>query len=264
MRFVQIPLPPHLPKRWPKLYSARIAAVGTFAAHDLRSKYIKKNGSWGLLKKWLAHASNHKCWYCEAKSNRAPFDVDHFRPKLGITIDGVELAGHDGYYWLAYEWWNFRLSCQRCNRPEKNDGEILYGKANEFPIQNETQRCSLPADSLTRESPRLLDPCVEVDCQLLAHGIDGEVKPVASIGSWEYQRADYTIKRLGLNEWNTPESKRSQWQTLATLLSVVGNNANPAVTAELNKYLSRDHAYATFFRSAIGTHRDKAWVEALL
>jgi hypothetical protein len=105
---------------------------------------------------------------------------------------------------------------------------------------------------------------VQVDCELLAHGIDGEVKPVAQDGSWEYQRARYTIDRLGFNEWNTPEDKRSRWQTLATLLTVVGDTSNPSVIAEINKHLSYDHEYASFFRSAIGTHRDKAWVEALL
>ncbi len=104
MRFILIPLPPHLPERWPKIYSGRVKKVGAFATHDLRSTYIKNNSSWGLLKKWLANASGHKCWYCEAKCNRAPFDVDHFRPKLGITVDGTKLVGHTGYYWLAYEW----------------------------------------------------------------------------------------------------------------------------------------------------------------
>lgn len=264
MKFIIIPLPPALPSRWHKVYSARVAAVGALATQQLRSEYLKKNGSWGLLKSWLANSSGHKCWYCEAKSTRAPFDVDHFRPKLSVTVDGIKLAKHDGYYWLAYEWANFRLSCQRCNRPEKNDSDTLHGKASEFPIQDETHRCQLPAGSLTPEMPRLLDPCVQTDCELLAHGIDGEVKPMAPTGTWEYRRADYTIKRLGFNEWNIPESKRSLWQTLATLLAVVGNNANPAVIAELTKHISHDHEYSSFFRSAIGTHRDKAWVDALL
>lgn len=262
MRFILIPLPPHLPARWPKIYSGRITKVGSFATHDLRSAFIKKNGSWGLLKKWLANVSGQKCWYCEAKSARAPFDVDHFRPKLGITVDGIKLAGHDGYYWLAYEWWNFRLSCQRCNRPEKDDGDTLHGKANEFPIRDETQRCSQPAASLTTEVPRLLDPCVQADCELLAHGIDGEVKPVAPTGTWEYQRARYTIDRLGFNEWNTPEIKKNSWRLLDDLIRLAGNQ--PAVVTHLQEHLSTEHEYSSFFRSAIGTHRDKAWVEALL
>lgn len=264
MRFIFIQFPPHLPVRWNKVYIGRIAKVGALATHDLRSKYIKENTSWGLLKKWLANASGDKCWYCEAKCARAPFDVDHFRPKLGITVDRVKLTGHSGYYWLAYEWWNFRLSCQRCNRPEKDDTGTLHGKANEFPVKNEVHRCSLPAASLNTELPRLLDPCVQADCELLAHGIDGEVKPAAQEGTWDNHRARYTIDLLGFNEWHTPEDKRSRWQTLATLIAVTGNNANPAVIAVLNKHLSQEYEYSSFFRSVIGTHRDKAWVEALL
>lgn len=262
MIFIQIPLPPNLPQKWPKISQARITAVNAIALHDLRSTYIKKHNSWGLLKKWLANASGHKCWYCEAGSARAPFDVDHFRPKLGITVDGSVLAGHTGYYWLAYEWWNFRLSCQRCNRPEKNDADVLHGKANEFPIRDEVNRCLLPTGPLGTEFPRLLDPCVQSDCKLLAHGIDGEVKPAAPTGTWDYQRARYTIDRLGFNEWNVPETKKNSWRLLEDLIRLAGNQ--PSVVTHLQEHLSNDHEYSSFFRSAIGTHRDKAWVEILL
>ncbi len=262
MRFIHISLPPHLPANWLNDYTRRIADINALDTHERRSDYIKNNSSWGLLKTWLANTSDGKCWYCEAKSPRAPFDVDHFRPKLRITVDGVKLAGHDGYYWLAYEWWNFRLSCQRCNRPEKDDTGVLRGKANEFPVRSEAQRCVLPTGQLTTELPRFLDPCVQADCELLAHGIDGEVKPVAPDGTWEYTRARYTIDRLGFNEWNTPETKKNSWRGLDVLIRLVGNQ--PAVLTHLQEHLSNDHEYASFFRSAIGTHRDKAWVEALL
>lgn len=261
MRFVQIPLPPHLPKRWLTIYAARSAGLGACPTHDLRSTYLKKHNSWGRLKMWLVQASQYRCWYCEAKSDRAPFDVDHFRPKLGVTVDGAELVGHEGYYWLAYEWWNFRLSCQRCNRPEKDNSDVLHGKANEFPVRDEAHRCAMPAAVLAVEEPMLLDPCVQADCELLAHGIDGEVKPLASEGSWDNQRARYTIDRLGLN-WNTPETKKNSWRLLDDLIRLAGHQ--PAVVAHLQEHLSTDHEYSSFFRSAIGTHRDKAWVEALL
>lgn len=266
MRFIAIPLPPNLPARWPKIYTGRITAVGAFATHAQRSTYIKKHASWGVLKKWLARASEAKCWYCEAKSARAPFDVDHFRPKLGVTVDGLELASHDGYYWLAYEWSNFRLSCQRCNRPEKDDSGTLRGKANEFPVRDEAQRCTLPANSLDAELPRLLDPCVEADCELLAHGLDGEVKPVANSGTWEYHRARYTIDRLGFNEWHTPEAKKIPWQRIDQLIRLAEMQPTvvPVIQQHLQEYLDQGQEYASFFRSAIGTHRDKAWVEVLL
>lgn len=262
MRFIHIPLPPNLPKRWVTIYPKRIAKVDEMATHDLRVDYIKRNGSWSLLKKWLAEFSGQKCWYCEAKSSSAPFDVDHFRPKLAITVDGAKLTGHYGYYWLAYEWSNLRLSCQRCNRPEKSESEALHGKGNEFPIQDEAQRCSLPTALLADESPRLLDPCVQADCDLLAHGIDGEVKPLAPHGSWAHLRGRYTIDRLGFNEWNSPETKKKTWRLLDDLIRLVGNH--PSVITHLKDHLSSEHEYSRFFRSAIGTHRDKAWVEALL
>jgi hypothetical protein len=264
LKFILVALPPNLPARWHKIYNARLTAIGALATQDLRSAYISRHPSWGRLKTWLSKFNGYKCWYCEAKGTRAPFDVDHFRPKLGVTIDGVSLANHTGYYWLSYECWNFRLSCQRCNRPEKSASKILHGKFNEFPIQTEAHRCQFPANSLNAESPRLLDPCIQNDCILLAHGLDGEVKPAAQAGTWEYQRADYTIKRLGFNEWNTPESKRINWQTLATLIKAVGNTPNKDTIEVITSYLNDDHEYSSFFRSAIGTHCDKAWVKALL
>lgn len=264
MIYIFIPRPPHLPKRWNTVCGDRVAALGALTTQQLRSDYLGKHSSWGILKKWLSNASRHKCWYCEAKSTRAPFDVDHFRPKLGITIDGIPLPAHGGYYWLAYEWSNFRLSCQRCNRPEKDDEGTLRGKANEFPIQNEANRCHTTANLLANESPRLLDPCIQADCALLADCTDGEIKPTAPVGTWEFERADYTIRRLGFNAWNTPEGKRNQWQSLNLLLTVFENGAPQDFIDNLKMHLSPDYEYSSFYRSVIGIHRTKPWVEALL
>lgn len=264
MMFVNIPNPPNLPARWLSIYPKRIQAAEKLATNDLRSDYFRKNNSWGLLKNWLSSIGGQKCWYCEAKCPRATFDVDHFRPKLGVTVDRVALTGHIGYYWLAYEWSNFRLSCQRCNRPEKSHSGTLLGKANEFPIRDEARRCSSPAGSLDTESPKLLDPCVQADCDLLADGIDGEVKPRATDKSWEYDRAKYTIDLLGFNEVEVLEEKRRQWQRIALLINLAGNSSNSAIINMVEECLSPSHEYTSFFRSAIGTHRDKPWVEALL
>ncbi|HET6432556.1 hypothetical protein [Dyella sp.] len=264
MIFISIPAPPLLPPRWNTVYKVRSAAFGALATHELRSNYLGKHSSWKQLKKWLSHISRNKCWYCEAKSTRAPLDVDHFRPKLRVTVDGIPLVNYDGYYWLAYEWSNFRLSCQRCNRPEKDDSDTLRGKANEFPIQDEARRWQPASDPLEEEFPRLLDPCNQGDCALLADCTDGEVKPSAPENTWEFDRAKYTIRRLGFNEWNTPESKRSHWQTLSLLLDCFEHEAPAAVVDKLKNYLSPDQEYSSFFRSAIGSYRDRAWVEALL
>lgn len=232
--------------------------------HKFRSEYLRKNPSWGLLKTWLSQLSHKKCWYCEAKSRRAPFDVDHFRPKLAVTVDGHPLSGVYGYYWMAYEWWNFRLSCQRCNRPEKIDKNTLRGKWNEFPVQSEDTRCTSAVINVNQEAPRFLDPCVKDDCELLAYGIDGEAKPSNVPGTWEHERARYTIEQLGLNDWNVPEDRKKDGQLLSQLVKLAGDAPCEEVKEQVERFLEEDQEYASFFRSAIGTHRDKHWIDALL
>jgi uncharacterized protein (TIGR02646 family) len=261
VRFIGVALPPNLPEKWSKIYAGRTTALAGKATHKLRAEYFKKNASWGRLKTWLSNLSHKKCWYCEAYSRRSPFDVDHFRPKLGVTVDGHPLAGGFGYYWLAYEWWNFRLSCQRCNRPEKIDQTTRRGKWNEFPIESEDTRCAPTSIAVDQEVPRLLDPCVQSDCDLLAYGIDGEVKPAMAPGTWEHERARYTIEQLGFNDWYVPEDRKKDWQTLALVIEHV-----PPAVAEacVLQRLSPDQEYSRFFRSVIGTHRDKPWIDALL
>ena len=262
MRYIDIPHPVTFPKHWEKVAARRTLALAAITTQSERSIFLRKKASWTKLKKWLAEFSNEKCWYCEAYCRRAPLDVDHFRPKLAVTIDRVELIDFDGYYWLAYQWWNFRISCQRCNRSEDDESNELRGKANEFPLQDESKRCNSISQNITQEIPKLLDPCVKADEGLLAHGLDGEVKPLAPGASWEYERSRYTIEILGFNSHSVPAYKREQWQSLYLLIELVGDVNE--VKDQLQKHLAPEHEYSSFFRSAIGTHRNKAWIEGIL
>lgn len=261
MKFIAVVLPPNLPKNWSKIYLGRTIALSSKNTQEQRSDFLSKKASWGRLKSWLSGLSKNKCWYCESNSRRSPFDVDHFRPKLGVTVDGQPLPSGFGYYWLAYEWWNFRLSCQRCNRPEKIDKNTRRGKWNEFPIEREETRCSPISITVEQETPRFLDPCVKSDCDLLAYGIDGEVRPASPAGTWDHERARYTIEQLGFNDWNVPEDRKKAWQTLSL---VIEHAPQPAAEGCVSQYLGEDQEYSTFFRSVVGTHRDKQWVDALL
>lgn len=265
MRHIEIPHTTTLPGRWKMTADKRAAALARIILQNERSIFLKKKTTWTKLKTWLAGFSNYKCWYCEAKCLRACLDVDHFRPKLAVTVNRVVIINCNGYYWLAYDWTNFRLTCQRCNRPEEDELKILRGKANEFPLQDEAQRCLPPSVKLDQECPMLLDPCMEADVELLAHGLDGEVKPSAPDGSWEYERARYTIDTLGLNSFTVPEHKRETWQTLLSLINAVSSGyPSSEVKPVLEKYISPEHEYSSFFRSVIGTHRTKPWIEDLL
>ena len=106
-----------------------------------------------------------KCAYCETLiSENHPGDVEHFRPKKGITenyktivyLDDEKKKPHPGYYWLTYNYKNFLPSCIDCNRYGKfNSAGRLVGKQNEFPVKN--FRASKPDDE-TKEEPLLLNP----------------------------------------------------------------------------------------------------------
>ena len=259
MRYIVLAGP--IPRLKQVALDRRIAKINTLPSVSDKKAYIKKTNTWGLLKKWLAGLSYGKCWYCEACSERAVADVDHFRPKAGVTCNRTTLSNHDGYYWLAYDWLNYRYSCQRCNRPEEDENNILRGKANEFALVDEKLRNNGPTCS-NNEEPLLLDPCKLSDTKLMAHLISGTVEASHPKGSVEFERAIYTRDLLGLNSFKVPQKKRDGWGPLDLLIQLVGEN--PQVESELVKKLDPSAEYSSFYRAAISSHRDKAWVEALL
>ena len=88
-----------------------------------------------------------KCAYCEsAPRDTSSGDVEHFRPKRGVTGE----PDHPGYYWLAYDFTNFLPSCELCNR--------AAGKRNYFPVKG--QRVVVPGP-VDQEEPLLINPLLE-------------------------------------------------------------------------------------------------------
>lgn len=102
----------------------------------------------------------NKCCYCESKPLAVSyFEVDHYRPKLGKESDG-----HNGYYWLAYEWSNLLLACKRCNNKKLAQFPILGQRVDIAPLRDGLLiRDNMLADSrnLLEEQPLLLNP--EID-----------------------------------------------------------------------------------------------------
>lgn len=98
---------------------------------------------WGRYKhRFNLPQHNGKCAYCETPIvSGYPGDVEHFRPKaycqpLGPVKNRDDYGGRppdrrnagpatEGYWWLAYEWRNYLLSCNRCNSTWKK---------NQFPV----------------------------------------------------------------------------------------------------------------------------------
>ncbi len=76
-------------------------------------------------------------------------DVDHFRPKGRLNED----RNHGGYWWLAYTFDNYLLSCSPCNSNCKRD---------RFPVRAGAVRIQYPTRvRLQREARLLVDPSLD-------------------------------------------------------------------------------------------------------
>lgn len=76
---------------------------------DVKSEKKWKSSIWKQSKTQLLKESNNKCAYCESPTRVVSYgDVEHFRPK---SI----------YWWLAYCYENYLLSCAACNQEYKKD-----------------------------------------------------------------------------------------------------------------------------------------------
>lgn len=165
-----------------------------------RGKIIDDNGDlWSEVKFHLRRYSCDKCWYCETKVIGYPGDIDHYRPKKRVT----EAPEHEGYWWLAFDWRNWRFVCRFCNSANKDqETGHVSGKANHFPLvdDDETRRVKSRIDcdyeDLWRyERPALLDPTVREDIGLLTFTSEGVPIPVETDKQLiKYKRADKTIE----------------------------------------------------------------------
>lgn len=182
-----------------------------------RRKFIKDNSHlWSELKKWLLEMSFGKCWYSEAREIVSDYDVDHFRPKnRAKNLDGTE---RDGYWWLAFNHKNFRISGIICNRPHKDENQQIRGKGDFFPLSERCVPAQGPHDDLDDELIYLLDPTNRDDPLLLTFDETGYPKPTAEEGTWNYRRAEITIARLYLDYSPLVDERKKIWNNCSLLI----------------------------------------------
>ncbi len=164
-------------------------------------KYINDNSKHlSIVKRQLSKWSNDKCWYSEGRSDIFHLRVDHFRPKNEIALikakdTYVEARTFDtsmGYWWLAFDWKNFRLT-----------GEIVNSyKGSYFPVERGSMLASQPSHNHKNERNIFLDPTVQLDTELITYTIDGLPAPAVSNSTdpWNFFRADLSIRLFGLKD----------------------------------------------------------------
>ncbi|WP_148244417.1 hypothetical protein [Enterobacter asburiae] len=154
---------------------AEKAKAEILAAPDAKSrkeilKRLTSSKVWRDFYDLLPDTLKKKCWYCESEEIRSDVAIDHFRPKNKVEND----KEHDGYWWLAFDWDNYRCACTFCNS-RRNFEETQGGKACRFPLENPDERASNPEDNdkLCNERPNFLDPYNQDDEKLLWFDNDG-------------------------------------------------------------------------------------------
>jgi uncharacterized protein (TIGR02646 family) len=187
-------------KKWLKKAQQITAQLDGAASKEEREKIIDANSAvWGELKDWLLKLSHGKCWFSEAKDTYSHWDVEHFRPKKSAkNLDGTE---REGYWWLAFDWHNYRICGNVGNRK----------KGTFFPLCPGSQVGASNARHLVQDEIfLLLDPTREGDPELLSFNEEGMATAMPGISEWPRQRAEESIRRFKLNEYEPLREARQK------------------------------------------------------
>jgi hypothetical protein len=142
------------------------------------------------IRNWLLAQFNNKCWYSEAQDSVSSIHVDHYRPK-GRVKQELGAVPEGGYWWLAFNWSNYRICGQLLN----------VKKGDLFPIIEGTRCTADNPVSLQLEAPVLIDPLSD-QTRLISYekDEDGCIAVLAGgISEPDITRAEKTIEIMGLN-----------------------------------------------------------------
>lgn len=213
-----------------------------------RYEIIDKNQKvWGGIKKFLKDLNHGKCWYSESKEDYSYMHVDHFRPKKAAK--GIDKKDHGGYWWLAFEWTNYRY----CGSIGNNN------KLDKFAVRGNTKAKNV-SDPIADELHYFLDPIKRSDTEKLTFDQEGKAIPLAvNPKDWDFIRAQYTIDNLKLNDDGVKEARKKVWndcrlliKEITVLLSEVQKIPSVAKDQkiedkmlELKKYLAKEAEYSS-------------------
>lgn len=190
------------PQEWLDKAQRLTEELDATTSKEERNKIIDDNRDvWGDLKDWLLEFSHGKCWFSEAKDVYSHWDVEHFRPKKSAkSQDGTE---REGYWWLAFDWHNFRICGNVGNRK----------KGTFFPLYPGSQIATSNYRHLVEDEIFfLLDPTREGDPEHLSFDEEGKAIAMPGIGEWPSQRAKESINRFKLNDYEPlREARQKHW-----------------------------------------------------
>lgn len=197
------------PQDWVDEANAITTQMRMANSSDQRKAIIEKHeGLWrdDRIRGWLLSQFNNKCWYSEAYESVSSIHVDHYRPKgrLKEFLGGDTV---DGYWWLAFEWTNYRICGQLLN----------VKKGDLFPVVEGPRGTADGTVKLQLESPTLIDPIDQDDVALISYEKDEDgclAVTATGINDVDKDRVKHSIEILGLNRLDRLNQKRAMlWES---------------------------------------------------
>ncbi len=214
------------------------------------------------LLNFLKALSDGKCWYTEARFSAEYPHLEHFRPRSCARNEDWEKC-HDGYWWLAFDINNYRLS-----KPMPNTRKGSY-----FPLRERGQAVCEPGIAVTRESPMFLDPANEDDTNLISFNALGQPEPnpepPIDLDEWDRKRIEFSIKCYGLDNTDLCEQRKALWRSITAMFAEYSKNGLKAkherciesagkakqIKAELKKFLDPKHEFTVLIRACFLAHK---------
>ena len=158
--------------RWKAAADRCYRELQSKTSHEQRSDYLASHAKWTDIKSILEETYGEKCWYSECEIRGEDGQIDHFRPKNKSQAEDKTVILEDGYWWLAYDYLNYRLSCLKSNQL-RNPG----GKGDFFPLREGTSPANFGEST---DSNVLLDPCDRDDVNLIDCDDEGKIFALSS------------------------------------------------------------------------------------
>lgn len=185
---------------------------------------------WKRLRDWLLRLSHDKCWYSESRDLFSVLEVEHYRPKKRCKRSARGPFA-DGYWWLAFDWSNYRL-CGKVGNAKKGDF---------FPLAAGSPVAAHNGLSVLNEIPLLLDPACPGDPDLLSFNEDGACGPHADADEFTKLRVTTTTARINLNQGRIKKARQRVWarcwrliEDCRALAQQMDQAAGPAERERLN------------------------------
>ncbi|RZJ87495.1 MAG: hypothetical protein EOO20_15950 [Chryseobacterium sp.] len=151
-------------------------------------------------------------------------DVEHFRPKGLITIEGFDPLS-PGYYWMGADWNNLFLSCKHCNQSRVQPTPIgtkrTMGKKNQFPLSDNKKRARTHKKKIAEEEPYrlLIDPGLEDPLKFIDFDDQGMIIPKAFATGKTNLKGEVSIEVFALYRKKLVDARKMHALTVMAALT---------------------------------------------